>query len=108
MSHWIYEMFCFVCFVSKIGLWGLVNNAGVVGNIGHTEWQTLDNYKMPMTVNFLGIAEVTRAFLPLIRTSGGRIVNMVSFLGRYATVNSAPYVASKFAAEGYCNVLRYM
>ena len=50
--------------------------------------------------------ETTRIFLPLVLKVKGRIVIITSMLGRIG-VGPAPYVVSKFAAEGYSDVLRY-
>ncbi|KAK3095115.1 hypothetical protein FSP39_010460 [Pinctada imbricata] len=87
------------------GLWGLVNNAGIAGAIGELEWLKLENYKLVMDINFFGIVETCRIFLPLVRREKGRIVCITSILGRIAA-GGASYASSKFAAEGYCDVLR--
>ena len=82
-----------------------MNNAGVLGTYGHPEWLTLDDYKFTMNINFFGMVEMCRVFLPLVRQEKGRIINITSVAGRIAAAN-ANYVASKFAAEGYCDTLR--
>ncbi|KAK3095713.1 hypothetical protein FSP39_017942 [Pinctada imbricata] len=87
------------------GLWGLVNNAGVMGPSGHIQWLSAEDYQPPLQVNMLGMVETTRLFLPLLIKEKGRIVNMTSTMGRVAAC-SAPYCASKFAAEGYSDILR--
>ena len=91
--------------MQPLGLWGLVNNAGIPGGMGHPEWLTLDDYAPAIHVNLYGMVETTRIFLPLVRQENGRIVCVSSVMGRVAAT-SAPYVASKYATEGYCDCLR--
>ncbi|XP_033727381.1 17-beta-hydroxysteroid dehydrogenase type 6-like [Pecten maximus] len=89
------------------GLWGLVNNAGIFGHSCYVafDWLNIDEYKSVMGVNLYGAIEVTRVFLPLVRIEKGRIVNTTSVSGRVA-IGGAPYVCSKFAAEGFADTLR--
>ena len=47
-----------------------------------------------------------QAFLPLLRKTGGRIVNISSISGRVAFPFAGPYVASKFALEAASDSLR--
>ncbi|XP_060085180.1 17-beta-hydroxysteroid dehydrogenase type 6-like [Ylistrum balloti] len=89
------------------GLWGLVNNAGVFGQSCYVaaDWLNIEEYKSVMAVNLYGTVEVTRIFLNLIRKEKGRIVNTTSVSGRVA-IGGAPYVCSKYAAEGFADTLR--
>ena len=87
------------------GLWGIVNNAGIAGPIGPVQWLTREDYRSTFEINTLGIVETTRIFLPLVLKEKGRIVNITSMMGRIAAANST-YVVSKFAAEGYSDILR--
>ncbi|OWF38518.1 17-beta-hydroxysteroid dehydrogenase type 6-like [Mizuhopecten yessoensis] len=89
------------------GLWGLVNNAGIFGQSCYvaSDWLNIDDYKSVMAVNLYGTIEVTRTFLTLIRREKGRIVNTTSVSGRVA-IGGAPYVCSKYAAEGFADSLR--
>ena len=57
---------------------GLVNNAGVTGGADPVEFLPLDWHKYAFEVNFHGPLATTQAFLPLIRQSQGRIVNVSS------------------------------
>ena len=93
------------CFLYTLGIWALVNNAGVFGPSGPAEMMTRDDFMQPLRVNLLGMIEVTRVFLELVRRENGRIVNAVSILGRVA-MGPAPYVVSKFACLGYSDMLR--
>src|SRR3954468_23501517 len=78
---------------------GIVNNAGI-GIGGPLEGLELDDFRRTLEVNTTGQLAVTKAFLPLLRKSKGRIVNMSSIGGRVAQPFAGPYIASKFALEG--------
>lgn len=62
---------------------GLVNNAGI-GLSGPLEFLRLDDIERLLDVNVLGQIAVTQAFLPLLRQSRGRIVNICSVGDRIA------------------------
>ena len=89
-----------------VGIWCLVNNAGIAGSVGPSDWLTRRDFEEVMSVNLYGMIDMTNAFLPLIRKEKGRIVNMTSICGRI-TLAPVPYCASKFAAEAYSDYLRY-
>src|SRR5205807_4302812 len=88
------------------GLDGLVNNAGI-GRGGPLEFLDLDEWREQLEVNFIGQVAVTKALLPLIRRSGGRVVFVGSILGKVAMPMLGPYNASKFALEGMAEALRH-
>ena len=54
----------------------------------------------------IGLLAVTQAFLPTLRQSRGRIVNIGSALGRLAIPFMGVYSASKFALEGLTDAFR--
>lgn len=85
----------------------LVNNAGVQADMP-VELQSSEADRMTFNVNVLGLLDVTRAFIPLLRKAGpgARIVNMGSIAGIVAAPGSATYSASKFAVEGITDSLR--
>ncbi|XP_078617968.1 17-beta-hydroxysteroid dehydrogenase type 6-like isoform X2 [Branchiostoma floridae x Branchiostoma japonicum] len=89
------------------GLWGVVNNAGIFGTLGHIEWQTREDYFRTFNVNVFGLVDVTRTFLPLLKKTHGRVINVSSIYGRNDP-GSGAYGASKFAVEGYSDCLRRM
>lgn len=62
------------------GLWGLVNNAGIV-LIGPIEWIPLEKSKHIADINLWGMIDVTKTFLPLVKKARGRVVNLSSMLG---------------------------
>jgi NAD(P)-dependent dehydrogenase (short-subunit alcohol dehydrogenase family) len=84
---------------------GIVNNAGI-GIGGPLEALDLDDFRRTLEVNTTAQVAVTKAFLPLLRRSRGRIVNMSSIGGRVAQPFAGPYVASKYALEAVTDVLR--
>lgn len=88
------------------GLYGLVNNAGILISPGPTEWTPLQTYKQMFDVNVLGTVALTKHCLPMIRKSQGRIVNVASIAGRTGLPSEPAYCASKYAVEGYSDVLR--
>jgi NAD(P)-dependent dehydrogenase (short-subunit alcohol dehydrogenase family) len=84
---------------------GIVNNAGI-GTGGPLEAIDLDDFRKALEVNSVGPLAVAQAFLPMLRRSRGRIVNMSSIGGRVARPFAGPYVTSKFALEAINDVLR--
>ena len=91
--------------VGERGLGGLVNNAGIV--IGSPlEVIPLPQLRKQLEVNVIGQIAVTQAFLPLLRRSRGRIVNMGSIAGRGTIPLLGPYSASKYALEALTDALR--
>ncbi|KAH9498888.1 Retinol dehydrogenase 7 [Bulinus truncatus] len=87
------------------GIWGLVNNAGIVGNMAITELCTKQDYLACWDVNVFGVIEMTRSFLQLVRKSQGRVINTSSGLGRLAVFASV-YTLSKYGVEAYSDILR--
>lgn len=65
-----------------LDFWCLVNNAGVAV-YAETEWCPLESYTKMIEVNLIGVIRVTKLFLPLVRKSKGRIVNISSLAGIY-------------------------
>lgn len=84
---------------------GLVNNAGI-GSGGPYEFLPIDTIRAQFEVNYFGHIAVTQAFIPALRRTQGRIVNMGSIAGRMAAPFVGPYSASKFALEAFTDSLR--
>lgn len=74
------------CFFLSLGLWAVVNNAGILHFPIDGELLPMASYRRCMAVNFFGTVEVTKAFLPLLRKSKGRLVNISSMGGESACV----------------------
>ena len=91
--------------VGDRGLFGLVNNAGI-SIPSPLELIPIAEFQQQMQVNVTGQLAVTQAFLGLLRLRKGRIVNMGSISGRSATPFLGAYNISKFALEGFTDVLR--
>ncbi|GAB6021618.1 hypothetical protein CHUAL_004203 [Chamberlinius hualienensis] len=85
-------------------LWGLVNNAGIIG-CTFFPYCNLNDFRDPMDVNFFGTIRVIEAFLPLIKRSKGRIINVCSVAGRVALCFDS-YSCSKHALVVYTDGLR--
>ena len=84
---------------------GLVNNAGIAVS-GPVEYLPVDEVRKQLEVNFIGQVAVTQAFLPALRRSRGRVVNIGSVGGEVALPFLSPYAASKHAIEGFTDSLR--
>ncbi|XP_054033312.1 retinol dehydrogenase 16 [Dryobates pubescens] len=91
--------------VGSRGLWGLVNNAGVLGFVGPAEWLTKEDFAKALDVNLLGLIEVTLSLLPLLRQARGRVVNVASVAGRISFF-SGGYCISKYGVEAFSDSLR--
>lgn len=82
----------------------VVNNAGAVlrkptAAITDAEWRAI------MAVNVDGTFHVTRAWLPDLTRTGGRIINIASIAGREGTPLLAAYCAAKHAVVGLTRAL---
>jgi NAD(P)-dependent dehydrogenase (short-subunit alcohol dehydrogenase family) len=87
------------------GLFGIVNNAGIVKAGPLMDVPVADMIEQ-FDVNVIGTHRVTKAFLPLVIASKGRVVMISSDSGFFATPIFGPYCAWKFAVEGYADSLR--
>lgn len=84
----------------------LINNAGMHTG-GPIETSPLENIKLQMDTNFLGMVKLTREVLPVMRKQGGgTIINFSSIGGLMGLPFQAFYSASKFAIEGFSEALR--
>lgn len=83
----------------------LINNAGI-GIGGALELATDEEISLQMNTNFLGVARVCRAVLPIMRKQRkGKIINVSSIAGVMGVPYQGFYSASKFAIEGYSEAL---
>lgn len=83
----------------------LINNAGIACG-GPIEGIELDDWKKVFDVNLFGMVQMTKVFLPLLRLTKGRVINMGSISGRVAAPFLGPYTASKFAVKAFTDSLR--
>ena len=89
---------------------GLVNNAGIALG-GPVTLIDTEVFRKQFDVNFFGLIDVTKAYLPLLGASKesseqGKIINISSISGRRSHPFMAPYTASKFALEAFSDSLR--
>ncbi|MEI6050082.1 MAG: SDR family oxidoreductase [Bacteroidota bacterium] len=84
----------------------LINNAGMHTG-GSIETSPIENIKLQMDTNFLGMVHITREVLPIMRNQGGgTIINFSSIGGLMGLPFQSFYSASKFAIEGFSEALR--
>src|SRR6202041_2564126 len=73
----------------------LVNNAGIAV-AGPVEAVPLARWREQFEVNVFGLVRTTQLFLPYLRASRGRVVNISSVSGLSAMAYLGPYAGSKF------------
>jgi 3-dehydrosphinganine reductase len=84
----------------------LINSAGITypGEFQNLSPEILRDL---MSINYLGTAYVTRAFINgMIQRGSGHIVNISSMAGFIGTYGYSGYGASKYAVRGFSEVLR--
>ncbi len=84
----------------------LINNAGY-GTYGALEDISEDKIRQQMEVNFFGPTLMIKDFLPMLRDSKGKIINITSLMGRFSMPLASVYSASKYAMEGITEGLYY-
>jgi len=82
------------------------NNAGIAHN-GDVERTSFKDIERIMDVDFYGVVNGTKAFLPhLIASGDGHVVNISSLFGLIAVPGQSAYNAAKFAVRGFTEALR--
>ncbi|KAI8814565.1 hypothetical protein BJ742DRAFT_268973 [Cladochytrium replicatum] len=89
----------------KLYMVGIVNCESV-GSFGPLELLPTTDLLRTYEVNAVGAIEVVKAFLPFLRESRGRIVNVSSSAGMTAAPVLGSYAASKVALEALSDSLR--
>ncbi len=85
----------------------LVNNAGVA-LAGQFEQVAPADFEWLFGVNFWGVVNMSRAFLPLLKARDqAQLANVSSLFGLIAPPGQAAYAASKFAVRGFSAALRH-
>ncbi|XP_023850546.1 D-beta-hydroxybutyrate dehydrogenase, mitochondrial [Salvelinus sp. IW2-2015] len=87
------------------GLWAVVNNAGI-SDWSETEWNSIDDYRNIAEVNLFGSIRTSLAFLPLVRTSKGRMVYVSSIFAFFNCLTMGAYSMSKRGLEAFADCLR--
>lgn len=84
----------------------LINNAGMHTG-GSVETTPIENVRLQMDTNVIGLVNILRAVLPSMRKQGaGTIINFSSIGGLMGLPFQSFYSASKFAIEGISEALR--
>jgi len=91
--------------VGSDGIDGLVANAGI-GAASPVEFHSIEEFRSVVEVNLVGAMASVRAFLPLLRRAGGRIVLVGSIMGRQGIPFASAYAATKWALVGLAQSLR--
>jgi NAD(P)-dependent dehydrogenase (short-subunit alcohol dehydrogenase family) len=93
-----------------VGRYGVVNivinNAGIAftGDIADMSFEQVERV---LDVDFWGVVNGTKAFLPhLIASGDGHVVNVSSLFGLMAVPGQGAYNAAKFAVRGFTEALR--
>lgn len=84
----------------------LVNNASLLGPREAVAHYPLSAWEEVIRVNLTGVFMMTQEILPLMLARGvGSIINVSSGVGRMGKARWGAYAASKFAVEGFTQVL---
>ncbi|MFL6164769.1 MAG: SDR family NAD(P)-dependent oxidoreductase [Ornithinibacter sp.] len=84
----------------------VVNNAGVALH-GDFEEMSYDDFEWVMDVDFWGVVQGTKEFLPhLIASGDGHVVNISSLFGLVGMPGQTAYNAAKFGVRGFTEALR--
>lgn len=87
-------------------LHGLLHNAGLLGKLGPLSQYDPDMWQRVMQVNVNAPFMMTRALLPIMRTSGpASIIFTTSNVGHKGRAHWGAYAVSKFATEGLMQTL---
>lgn len=82
------------------------NNAGIAFT-GSIEEMSFKDVEKVMDVDFWGVVNGTKAFLPhLIASGDGHVINISSVFGIFAVPTQSAYNAAKFAVRGFTEALR--
>ena len=83
----------------------VVNNAGYA-DLASVEDMSIDAFRAQIDTNLLGVVNVTKAALPVLREQGsGHIMQVSSLGGRIANAGLSAYQAAKFAVGGFSEAL---
>jgi NAD(P)-dependent dehydrogenase (short-subunit alcohol dehydrogenase family) len=83
----------------------VVNNAGYA-NLVSVEDITGEDFRAQLDTNLLGVVNVTKAALPVLREQGsGHIIQVSSVGARVTAVGLSAYQAAKWAVAGFSEVL---
>ena len=84
----------------------IYNNAGIAfaGDVEVTQFKDIERV---MDVDYWGVVNGTKAFLPhLIASGDGHVINVSSVFGLFSVPGQAAYNSAKFAVRGFTEALR--
>jgi len=87
------------------GLFALINNAGVQQGFLF-DWTNLETMRKVIEVNLLGVLSMTKALLPSLKKSKGRLINLGSMGSFYPIFSGSAYTASKHGVWGLTRALK--
>ena len=84
----------------------IYNNAGIAFT-GDVEVSPFKDIERVMDVDYWGVVNGTKAFLPhLIASGDGHVINVSSVFGLFSVPGQAAYNSAKFAVRGFTEALR--
>ena len=84
----------------------IYNNAGIAF-AGDIEVSPFKDIEKVMDVDFWGVVNGTKVFLPhLVESGDGHVINISSVFGLFSVPGQAAYNAAKFAVRGFTEALR--
>jgi short-subunit dehydrogenase len=83
----------------------IINSAGITypGYFEQIPYETFDEL---MKIDFYGVLNMCRSFIPMMKAKGGYIVNISSIAGFLGVFGYTGYSAAKFAVFGFSQALR--
>jgi 11-cis-retinol dehydrogenase len=95
--------------VGADGVFACVNNAGIAPGL-FLDWTPHSMAKKTIDINLIGLMDVSKQIVPLLRKYGGeegsRLVNVASCAGIIAPPSMSAYCASKFGVVGFSRCIR--
>jgi NAD(P)-dependent dehydrogenase (short-subunit alcohol dehydrogenase family) len=92
--------------VSSMDCLNAVVVCAAIAPCGPLELTALATFLRTYEINCVSAVAIYQATMPALRQTGGRIVLLGSMAGRVAFTFMSPYIATKFALEGLCDVMR--
>lgn len=95
-----------VATAADLGVDVLINNAGL-GIMGPMATMPLDRVRASFEVNVFGMVAMSQAVIPGMKArGGGRIINVSSIAGVFASAQGSPYCMTKHAVEALTKSMR--
>ncbi len=83
----------------------IINSAGIA-DVGYFEETSFEVFQEQISVNLYGVINICKCFIPMMKSSGGHIVNISSMAGVHGIFGYTAYSTSKFAVIGFSQSLR--